>query len=303
MSQGKAHFTQAIAPTLQKDWDIRGTGNFVFGGTGTGFLLALAVASFFGISPQWMTLLALGFIGFGLLCVMAKIGRPLRAINVMFNPQTSWMSREAMAAGPVFLLGLVTVFIGGVPAAIIAALAGLGFLYCQGMILVASKGIPAWRAPEVLPLFITTGIVEGIGLLMVAGPLFVGFDAISLAQPVLFALCLIAIASRVFAWRRYRKALQETGAPTGTLTALGEAESIVTVAGHILPVALLGLAAYVPETTIWALPVAGLLAGLVGWYLKFVIINKAAFNQGFAIPHTPARGGGKAGPGDKPGWT
>ena len=103
-------------------------------------------------------------------------------------------------------------------------------------------------------------------------------------------------------WRLYRKNLQETGAPQKALAALADAEALVTMAGHVAPVALLGLVAYLPETAIWALPIAGLLAALAGWYLKFVIINKAAFNQGFAIPHTPARGGGKAGPGEKPGW-
>ena len=302
MKQGKAHFTNSIGPVLQNDWDIRGTGNFVFGGTGTGFLFAMAVTSFVGVSPQWMTLLALAFVGFGLLCVLAKIGRPLRAMNVIFNPKTSWMSREALAAGPVFLLGLAAVVFSGPATAVIAAVAGMIFLYCQGMILVASKGIPAWRSPKVLPLIISTGLVEGVGLLMLVAPLFVGFEAVATAQPIILGLALITIAGRVVTWRLYRKNLQETGAPQKALAALADAEALVTMAGHVAPVALLGLVAYLPETAIWALPIAGLLAALAGWYLKFVIINKAAFNQGFAIPHTPARGGGKAGPGEKPGW-
>jgi hypothetical protein len=29
----------------------------------------------------------------------------------------------------------------------------------------------------------------------------------------------------------------------------------------------------------------------------------AALNQGFALPLTPVRGTGEAGPGDKPGWS
>ncbi len=296
--QGKAHFDNAIAPTLQKDWDIRGTGNFVFGGTGTGLLLAIAVLSLFGASPQWTTLLALAFIATGLACVLAKIGRPFRAMNVMFNFKTSWMTREAFAAGPVFLLGLVSVFIDSIPTAVIAALAGMVFLYCQGMILVASKGIPAWRTPAVLPLIISTGIVEGAGVMMLLGPLFGVFSA----EPVILGLGLIAIASRVFTWRRYRRSLEESGAPIKTLAALADAESMVTVGGHLAPVGLLGLAAFLPATAIWAIPAAGIMAALAGWFIKFVIVNKAAFNQGFAIAHTPARGGGKPGPGEKPGW-
>jgi phenylacetyl-CoA:acceptor oxidoreductase subunit 2 len=35
---------------------------------------------------------------------------------------------------------------------------------------------------------------------------------------------------------------------------------------------------------------------------KFALITRAAYNQGFAILHTPARGAGTPGVGAKPGW-
>jgi phenylacetyl-CoA:acceptor oxidoreductase subunit 2 len=38
--------------------------------------------------------------------VWLEIGRPLRAMNVMRRPGSSWMSREAMVAPLVFALGL-----------------------------------------------------------------------------------------------------------------------------------------------------------------------------------------------------
>jgi phenylacetyl-CoA:acceptor oxidoreductase subunit 2 len=41
---------------------------------------------------------------------------------------------------------------------------------------------------------------------------------------------------------------------------------------------------------------------LCGWFCKYQIVIYAAYYQGFAITHTPARGGGKPGPGLKPGW-
>ena len=40
-----------------------------------------------------------------------------------------------------------------------------------------------------------------------------------------------------------------------------------------------------------------------GWAIKFILITRAAYNQGFALPHTPIRGSGVPGPAVNPGWT
>ena len=37
--------------------------------------------------------------------------------------------------------------------------------------------------------------------------------------------------------------------------------------------------------------------------LKFVLVTRASYNQGFALVHTPVRGSGQAGPAVKPGWS
>ena len=46
----------------------------------------------------------------------------------------------------------------------------------------------------------------------------------------------------------------------------------------------------------------GFSAFAAGWALKFILITRAAYNQGFALDHTPVRGFGTAGPPVKPGW-
>ena len=51
------------------------------------------------VNPGFIWLSA--FIGAGLTCVWLEIGRPLRAINVFFHPQTSWMTREGIVAVPI----------------------------------------------------------------------------------------------------------------------------------------------------------------------------------------------------------
>ena len=64
---------------------------------------------------------------------------------------------------PVALAGLIW----DIPAMVaLAGLLGLTYLYCQGRILLASKGIPSWREPAILPLIIATGLCEGSGLLL-----------------------------------------------------------------------------------------------------------------------------------------
>jgi phenylacetyl-CoA:acceptor oxidoreductase subunit 2 len=48
---------------------------------------------------------------------------------------------------------------------------------------------------------------------------------------------------------------------------------------------------------------AGLVALVTGWWLKFTLVARAAYNQGFALPVLPVRGQGEVKPGIKPGWT
>ena len=97
------------APRLQRSWDSRAACNFIGGGSGTGLLLAAALAFAAGWSYFIAGTLAIALIGFGLSMVWLEIGRPLRALNVFFHPQTSWMSREAMLALPILMLGALAV--------------------------------------------------------------------------------------------------------------------------------------------------------------------------------------------------
>src|SRR5690606_7010230 len=152
-------------------------GNFVGGGTGTGFLVAVAIAALLGAPSRLLMVLALAFVGAGLTCVWLEIGRPWRALNVFFNPRTSWMSREAALAPILFTVGGLGVLFAAVPAMLAAAVVGVGFLYCQARILQASKGIPAWRQAEAIPLIFATGMTEGFGMFLVAAPL-VGLETV-----------------------------------------------------------------------------------------------------------------------------
>ena len=39
-----------------------------------------------------------------------------------------------------------------------------------------------------------------------------------------------------------------------------------------------------------------------GWQMKYSLVCRAAFTQGFALPKQPVRGNSRTGPGVKPGW-
>ena len=239
---------------LQRHWDARAAANFMLGGAGSG----LMVAALFVAEPSVPIMLSLVLIATGLTAVWLEIGRKLRAIHVFFNPFTSWMTRESFAALLVFPLGVGALF---VPAALpFAAAAAATFLYCQARILRASKGIPAWRAAEVVPLIVLTGLAEGAAIALIF--------SVNQFLLLLFALAVIA---RLIAWLRYRAAVR-----TSALEPAGKA--LVWI-GTVAALALI----FVP-------PLAGLAALGAGLWLKFALVTRASFNQGFSLPHLPVRG-------------
>lgn len=255
-------------PWVQRHWDLRAAANFMLGGTGAGLLIAAALVM---PSPRFAMALALVFVAGGLAAVWLEIGRKLRATHVFFNPRTSWMSRESLVALALFPLGVAALanpqpWLLGASAAVAFA-----FVYCQARILRASKGIPAWRAPEVVPLIVTSALAEGAAAALVfetgpLAPLFLGF----------------ALAARALAWFLFRKATRsERGA-----AALEHPGNLLLALGTALPLALIAAADALPL----AAPLAAAASIGTGWWLKFALVTRAAFNQGFAVPHLPVRG-------------
>lgn len=288
------------APTLQTVWDWRAAVNFIGGGTGTGLLIAVPAMAAFGASTTAPTLAGLAFVAAGLAMVWLEIGRPLRALHVFFNPRTSWMTREGSVAVPLMASGLLAAWLSSAWLALLTALLAATFLYCQGRILKASKGIPVWRTPRIVPLIVATGLTEGAAAFVVLMPLAAPGAVTAAGLPALAAL-MVLVVLRYGAWWSYRRALRDN-APLEALAALDRAEPAMALAGAVLPL-LAGLTAtLIPGFFVAPAVAGGLLAAVTGWYLKWVIVTRAAYNQGFALAHTPARGGGPPGPGTKPGW-
>ena len=240
---------------LQRHWDARAAANFMLGGAGSGLLIFMALAD---IRAAQAVALALALIAGGLGAVWLEIGRKLRAAHVFFNPFTSWMTRESFAALLLFPLALGSIYVP--PAAPFVAVAAALFLYCQARILRASKGIPAWRAPQIVALIVGTGLAEGAGLALLFNQ-----------SPLLLTAFVLAVVARCVAWMRYRAAVGSQ--------ALEPAGQALVWVGTVAALALL----FFP-------PLAGIAALAAGWWLKLALVTRASFNQGFSLPHLPVRG-------------
>jgi phenylacetyl-CoA:acceptor oxidoreductase subunit 2 len=248
---------------LQKHWDARAALNFMLGGAGGGLMIAAALVYPDGRAP---VLLSLALIAAGLGAVWLEIGRKLRALNVFLNPSTSWMTRESFAAVLLFGFGGLALWQPR-PYLTGAALAALAFVWCQARILRAAKGIPAWRAPQVVLLAVSTALAEGAGLLL----LFT-------SAPLLLNWFALALVLRVIAWSRYRDAVRspQLDAPGKALVSIGTvAALLLAMAGHLVPAAA---------------PLAGACALATGLWLKFALVTRASTNQGFSLPRLPVRG-------------
>jgi phenylacetyl-CoA:acceptor oxidoreductase subunit 2 len=278
--------TYGPKPWQQTSWDARAAGNFICGGAGAGLMVSAALSGVQGAALTWLALASLALIGLGLFCVFLELGRPLRSFNVIFNPRTSWMSREALTAGLLFAAGLAAAA-GSAALVWVAAALALVFVYCQARMLQAAKGIPAWREPLLVPLIVITGLAEGGGVCLALCPL--AGAAWPTALLVGYALVVLV---RLALWQAYRSRLDGAVAPTAAL-ALDRAGRLLQRIGTPVPLALLVLIAVgVPSGAQAALlgAIAGLAAALPGAYFKFALVTRAGFNQGFALVHLPVRG-------------
>jgi DMSO reductase anchor subunit len=197
-------------------------------GAGYGLVIWLALFGVLGLLPaSWHVMtnglaLALVLIGTGLLSSTAHLGRPERAWRAFSQWQTSWLSREGVAAIftflPVGLLGLVWLMEGKVHSvAWIAALSALATVYCTGMIYQSLPTIRAWSEPLTTPVYLALALATGGVLLNLLLGVF--------AQPTRLSLLLAVVALalgwvlKATYWSRIDSAARSTTA--GTATGLG----------------------------------------------------------------------------------
>jgi phenylacetyl-CoA:acceptor oxidoreductase subunit 1 len=244
-----------IDPPHQKHWDWKASLNFVLGGSGA----SLLVLSLYYSMPA-MGWLALGMMALGLGILLFKIGRPLRFIYVLRQPWRSWMSREAWIAMVLFPCAVLAIMAGAAFLAIAAAVLACAFLVAQAMILKESKGVPVWRSPHIIHLMILAGVSEGVAIFSLFHPM----------TAVLSGLVLLRAAS----WFIYFRAVREAGAPAQSIEALRRFNPWIIGGGILAPLALIAA----------GLPGVAAIALLASSYaMKFVLVTRAAYQQGFAL--------------------
>lgn len=274
------------AVVQQRAWDGRAAANFMAGGAGSGLVVATACGATLAGTPRWPFVLAAVLVAIGLVSVWAEIGRPWRALNVLLHARSSWMTREALLAPALLLLALAAALLPAAaavaaPLAALAALVALAFVYCQGRMLRAARGIPTWREPAIVPLIVATALVEGAALWLIVISRPVG----ALAWLVFGALLL----ARQGLWMRWRARLHTAAS---ALRAVDDAGRLLRLGSlGALAVVVVLLLAPLPPIAAAPLQLAAALAALAGglWF-KFTLITRAAFTQGFTIPHRPVRG-------------
>ena len=281
----------------QRFWDTRAACNFIGGGTGVGLLLFAAVGATVGVPYFLPGLIGLAFVGLGLMMVWFEIGKPWRALNVFFRPQTSWMSRESLAAVLLFLIGVVALasawpgeplpwaMSSPVAPALLTALTGLAFLSCQLGMVYAVRGIPAWRERMVMPLLGLSGLAEGSGLYLIFMVL------LGRLLPSMLIIALGLIIARAVAWQIYLMALDRSHVPQLTAVAFEQIRYVFLLVGHALPGLLIVAAFLWPEQAGPLVVLAGAGVMLSGWLFKLVLITRADCTRGVSLPAIPVRGG------------
>ena len=273
-------------------WDYRAAMNFTLGGFGSGLaIIAYLVHLGSDLPERTLTYLNVGaalIIAVGLVFVFLEIARKLRFALVILRPQSSWMTREVYAVSALFPAILADLIWPHEVLHLIVALSAAGFLYSQGRLLHAGKGIPAWRVPAMPKMLVATGLLEGVALVALAMVLFSADVPFTSAVPV---AGLVLAAVNALHWRRYSAKARELGIGLLARREIARISSALHVIGHGAPAVFFVLSLLADDPRIWlGLAGAAALAGGALW--KFTVITRASYTQGFALPRTPQRGSG-----------
>jgi DMSO reductase anchor subunit len=187
----------------------------VLSGAGYGLWCLLGAALAAGVYPLAGTgiLVPLGF-GFllvtaGLIASTAHLGRPERAWRALSQWSSSWLSREGIASLITYMPMLAVAWLGHAgstdwPTRVAGASLALGSLatiVCTANIYRSLKTVHAWRAPQVLPLYLVFAVLSG-GLWLWAWLALASARPITLAFPLgLLGLAVIAAVVKTDYWK------------------------------------------------------------------------------------------------------
>lgn len=235
---------ELIPAQKQTVWRWPAVINFSLGGMGAGLYLWGVLLTWLR-GEGWSTPFALVpfalkvggpiLVGLGLLSLTHEAGRPLRGIHLWRHVRSSWMSREAVAAGVFMPLAVLDWLFPHPVLRGIATLAALFFTIAQGFIPYRGRGVTAWHVPNVPLLFATSGPMTGFGLLVMLSAV-AGFSIPS----ALWGLGLFFVLANLGVWLHYLRRPGE--AFQRAVAALREPMTMFWIVGvgHVLPLIVLG---------------------------------------------------------------
>ncbi len=290
----------SLVGDLQRFWDIRAAMNFTLGGMSSGLVIVALIAHLFartgdawlfvgmGVSGLLVIYLFAGIVmAVGLFCVFLEIARKLRFLNVLLRPHSSWMTRETYVVAVFYPALLADLIWPNMALHVFVALAAAAFLYSQGRILHAGRGIPAWRVDAMPSMLVTTGLFEGAGWLAVAAAVLRGTEG---TQSVAALLLLVLAVENARRWYVYCRDARTNGIGPLARREIGRITPALHLIGHAAPIALAVVVLTGGPT--WALAAGGVCAVVGGVLWKVVVITRACYQQGFALPKMPQRGSG-----------
>ena len=265
----------------QTFWDIRAAMNFIMGGMSSGLAVAAFLAWALGGMPDvalpWFFAAAALGMGVGLLFVYDEIGRPARFLYVLRRPQSSWMTRETYAVAAFCPAVAADFFWPSPPLHVLVAIAAAAFLFCQGRILHAGKGIPAWRHRLVPRMLVVSGLYEGVALLVLGLVVYLAGSGLTPAEGSMPASesAFVGTALAVFAgiglaaanaalFRAYRRGAAEAGIGPLSRRDLDAIAGWMRWMGHLVPLALFASIAIAAVLVLLSAGVFGMDCGLEG---------------------------------------
>lgn len=224
-------------------WSWPAVANFVLVGAGTGLYVVSVLASTLrrdlseSLSYWWLELLALTLAVLGFLALTIEAGHPARGRYLLRNLKHSWLSRETLCW---FFFGFLVVLNWIMPHSfvrVLAVLSAMVLMTSQGFIVFRMDAIPAWNVFVMPILFISSGIMSGSGIAVLASGLT--------KLPMPFGISVIAMAAigvNLLVWFIYLRNHINAGFPTAADRPRKPCGAIGIVGlGHVLPLILLFL--------------------------------------------------------------
>lgn len=276
----------------QTFWDYRAAMNFTMGGFGSGLAVIAYLVHLLGDLPETTLtyLYAAGAVimAVGLFFVFLEIARKLRFALVILRPQSSWMTREVYFVAVLYPAIAADLVWPHEVLHLVAALSAAGFLYSQGRILHAGKGIPAWRVPAMPRMFVATGLFEGVALAALAMALLPGDAPYTGWVPI--AGVVLAVINAAL-WWRYVSSAKARGIGAKARQEFARIRPALHIFGHAAPLGLFLVAILADSPELW-LGLGGVSVLIGGALWKFTVVARASYQQGFALPQMPRRGSG-----------